>query len=127
MSLEIIQSAFEDIRECIERIIQWSSEIKKPEDLTLDPKGTMTLDAISMRLQVIGEMLKNVDKRDKEFLKKYPGIEWAEIMKMRDIISHHYLEVNAEVIYKICKNDIPQLEKAVNQILSDIDKQTTNN
>ena len=123
MSLEIIQSAFEDIKECVERVKNWSSKIAGADDFLISAHGMLTLDAVTMRLQIIGEMLKNVDKRDKEFLKKYPGIEWQEIMKLRDIISHHYREVNAEIVFKICKNDIPLLEIAVDQILIDINKQ----
>lgn len=44
-------------------------------------------------------------------------------MKMRDIISHHYREVNAEIVFKICKDDIPLLDKKVGQILLDLEKQ----
>lgn len=75
MSLEVIQSAFEDIKECIERVNEWSAAINKADDFTLSTEGMLRLDAVSMRLQVIGEMLKNIDKRDKNFLKKYPEIE----------------------------------------------------
>lgn len=83
----------------------------------------LKLDAILMRLQAIGEMVKNVDKRDKNLLYKYNDVDWAEIMKMRDLISHHYMEVNAQVVYKICTLDIPVLYETVDKILMDLDKQ----
>jgi uncharacterized protein with HEPN domain len=126
MSLEIIQSAFEDVKECVERAIEWPAEITETGDFTNSTHGMLVLDAVSMRLQVIGEMLKNIAKRDKEFLNRYPQIEWAEIIKLRDIISHHYREVNAEIVFNICKNDLPPLQKVVDKILNDINTQLKN-
>ena len=122
MSLEIIESTFEDIEESVDLIVEWTSEINEAGHFTNGTQGMMKLDAVAMRLQVIGELLKNVNKRDKEFLIKYPGVEWAEAMKLRDIISHHYSELNADIIFKICKNDIPQLKKVVVDILNDLKK-----
>ncbi|MFH1197949.1 MAG: HepT-like ribonuclease domain-containing protein [bacterium] len=123
MSLEIIQSVFEDIKECVDLITTRFIDINSHEDFTNKPEGMTKLDAITMRLQVVGELIKSVDKKNREFLKNYPQIEWIEIMKLRDIISHHYAEVNALVIFKICKDDIPLLNKTVIQILSEIKKQ----
>lgn len=60
MSLEIIQSAFEDIKECVERVNEWSAQITKAEDFVISSQGMLILDAVTMRLQVIGEMLKNI-------------------------------------------------------------------
>jgi len=42
---------------------------------------------------------------------------------MRDIISHHYFDVDAEIIYEVCKNKIPELKETIDQILTDIEKQ----
>jgi len=122
LSLEIIQSLFEDIKECIELIRSRFDNINTPEDFTNSPDGMTKLDAISMRLQVIGELVKNIDKKNKEFLQTYSQIEWSDIMRLRDIISHHYSEVNATIIFKICKNDIDKLGITVNQILLEINK-----
>jgi len=41
-----------------------------------------------MRLQIVGELLKKVQKLDPFVFEKYPEIEWQNIMKLRDIISH---------------------------------------
>lgn len=73
-----------------------------------------------MRLQTIGESLKNVEKRNKDFLSKYPEIEWKEIMKLRDIISHHYKELNADTVFYACKEDLPILEKVIDRIIKDL-------
>ncbi|MBW2671274.1 MAG: DUF86 domain-containing protein, partial [Deltaproteobacteria bacterium] len=47
-----------------------------------------------MRLQVVGELLKKINKVDNSILKNYTEIEWNKIMKLRDIVSHHYEKVD---------------------------------
>lgn len=81
--------------------------------------GVLILDSISMRLQIVGELLKKIDKINPEIWVSYPQIEWANIMKLRDIISHHYDRVDHEIIYDICRNKISDLKKAVKQIIID--------
>ena len=95
--------------------------IKSANDFTDSEGGVEKLDAICMQLIAIGESLKNIDKiTNKSLLNKYPQIEWDKIKGMRDIISHHYFDVDAEVIFDVCKNHIDDLAKTVNQIIKDI-------
>ena len=43
-----------------------------------------------MRIQAIGESLKNLDKRESELLLKVADKNyWSRIIKTRDFISHH--------------------------------------
>jgi uncharacterized protein with HEPN domain len=44
-------------------------------------------------------------------------------MKLRDIISHHYKELNADTIFYACKEDLPILETIVDKIITDLNKQ----
>jgi len=39
---------------------------------------------------------------------------------MRDIISHHYFETDAEVIYDACKNHIPELAQTINKMIREL-------
>jgi uncharacterized protein with HEPN domain len=120
MSIEIILSLFEDIKHAIRIINRRFSRIKIPHDFMKDDDGLTNYDAISMRLRIIGEALKKVDKLDKNFLDKYPQIEWYKIKRMRDFISHHYNEMDEVEVYSVCKTDIPQLEEVVDKIIKDI-------
>jgi len=36
---------------------------------------------------------------------------------MRDIITHHYFDLDAEIVYDVCKNEIPKLIDVVRTIL----------
>jgi len=74
------------------------------------------LDSICMRLQVVGELVKKIQKIDPDVFEKYPEIEWQNIMKLRDIISHHYEHVDHEIIYDICMNHLPNLKNVVQLI-----------
>ena len=56
------------------------------------------LDAISMQLIAIGEALKNLDKITAEsLLPNYSQIDWKKVKGMRDIISHHYFDIDSEL------------------------------
>ncbi|WP_245526317.1 HepT-like ribonuclease domain-containing protein [Nitratifractor salsuginis] len=57
--------------------------------------------------------MKNIDKRKPGFLEKVGDEEyWSEIIKLREIISHHNLDINSEIVYEICSEElIPLREK----------------
>jgi uncharacterized protein with HEPN domain len=46
----------------------------------------------------------------------YPAINWSEAMKMRDIIAHHYFEIEADVIFDTLQQDIKPLLQTIIQI-----------
>lgn len=93
--------------------------IAKSDDFVMNADGVLMLDSICMRLQIIGELLKKIQKIDPAILKRYPQIEWPHIMKLRDIISHHYNYVDHEIIYDICQNNMPALKKTLQLMLKD--------
>jgi uncharacterized protein with HEPN domain len=79
-----------------------------------------------MKLIAVGESIKSLDKHtNKQLLQKYPEIEWRGVMGLRDIIVHHYFDVDAEEILRIAKQDIPVLEKVIQRIIEDISTQMT--
>jgi len=44
---------------------------------------------------------------------------------MRDIITHHYFDLDAEAVYDVCENDIKLLLNTINRIIVDVQKQST--
>jgi len=91
-------------------------------DYFLDtPQGQEKLDSICMLFIAIGESLKNINKlTDKKLLTQYPNIDWKAIKGMRDILSHHYFDMNAEAIYNVCTDDINKLHTTIRQIIMNI-------
>jgi uncharacterized protein with HEPN domain len=65
------------------------SRIRVPEDFVLTAEGVTLLDAISMRLQVIGESVKQIQKTNPSLLEHYAQIEWDKIVRFRDLVSHY--------------------------------------
>jgi len=96
--------------------------IHNAEDFLNDEQSLEKLDAICMQLIAIGESLKKLDKiTNQELLSKYPSVEWHKAMGLRDIISHHYFDINAEVIYDVCQNEIPKLIFEMKNILKELE------
>ena len=75
------------------------------------------LDAVSMRLQVVGETVKKINKIEPLMFERYPDVEWSKIMRLRDIISHHYEMVDHEIIFDICENHLPRLKSTIQKII----------
>ena len=92
------------------------SGIGIPDDFVSTPEGVTLLDAISMRLQVIGESVKQIQKRNSVFLSTYPEIEWDKIARFRDLVSHHYAHVDHELVFDICKRHIPKLGEVLQKL-----------
>lgn len=83
----------------------------KCEDDFMDSKeGQEKLDGICMKLIAVGESLKKVDSiTDRSLLQRYPQVEWKKVKGIRDFISHHYFDLDAEMILDICQNHIGTL------------------
>lgn len=88
MSNEIIIKRFLDIKDCIEIILDRTSNLKSHMDFVNDDEAIEKFDSVMMRLQVIGELLKNIDKKIPDFLKTYSEINWKQAVGLRNIISH---------------------------------------
>jgi uncharacterized protein with HEPN domain len=105
--------------ESIELIDERFSRVRLAEDFVLSSDGTTLLDAVCMRLQVIGESVRKIEKLDPSFLTRYTSIEWDKLARFRDMVSHHYAQVDHEIIYDICNVHIPRLKDALQKMRSD--------
>jgi uncharacterized protein with HEPN domain len=114
---DVIRENLKVIIESIALIEERFEKINSADDFVLNSHGTFVLDAISMRLQIVGELFKKIDKIDNSLFRRYPEIEWGKIMKLRDIISHHYEMIDHEIIFDICIHHIPKLKATVQRII----------
>lgn len=119
---ELASDHLRTIAEALELIISPTSMIQTSDDFLLSPDGMLRLDAICMNLIALGETVKGLDKVTRsEFLPNYSTIYWSGVMRMRDKIAHHYFEIDAEVVFKTVKYDIPQMLPVVRQMIEDLD------
>jgi uncharacterized protein with HEPN domain len=119
----LVIEILEQIHNAIDIILK-RFEIVDSKDFFIDtPNGMEKLDGICMQLIAIGESLKNIDKiTHKELLKKYPEVDWKGAKGIRDIISHHYFDLDAEEIYYVCDEKLPMLKLTIYQIIQDLKK-----
>jgi uncharacterized protein with HEPN domain len=120
---ELVLDILDQIVEACE-IVQERCKFATCENDFMDTKeGQEKLDSICMKLIAVGESLKNIDKlTDKKLLEEYPQIEWRKIKGIRDFISHHYFDLDAEVIFGICQDHIDDLLAVLKQMRSDLSK-----
>lgn len=105
----------------LEQILTRCSDVHNVNDFLLTESGIMKLDSICMKLTAIGESVKSLDKiTNKKLLTRYPEIPWKNVMGVRDIIVHHYFDIDADEIFRICKEDIPQLLIVIRKIINDL-------
>jgi len=110
------------IIEAIEIVQKRCTFAKSEDDFCDTEEGQEKLDGICMKLVAVGESLKNIDKiTDKELLVQYPQVEWKKVKGIRDIISHHYFDLDASVIYEICTEYIDILLDTLKKIKSDLE------
>ena len=116
----MVLSTLEDIVFSIELIISRFETIKSSDDF-LEGDGLEKLDSISMRLVAIGEGFKNIDKlTNKTLLPQYPSVDWKGVKGVRDILSHHYFQLDAETIFEICDNYLEELLSVTNKMMTDV-------
>jgi uncharacterized protein with HEPN domain len=114
-TLELLNFVLESIRLIHRRF----EPIGSGDDFLENDDGLDRLDAISMRIQSIGEALKNLYKREEALLLQVEDKNyWSTIIKARDFISHHYVDLDAETIFDICENELNILEKNVKKLKS---------
>lgn len=115
---ELTLDSLANIEDALKMIIDRSSVVNTPDDFLISPDGMMRLDAICMNLIALGEAVKGLDKITKgELLILFPEIYWSGVMRMHDKIAHHYFEIDAEVVYKTLKNDIPAMLPVVRRMI----------
>ena len=109
------------ILNALDTIIYRFEPVKSLTDLTDSPSGMEKLDSICMQLIAIGEGLKNFDKiTNNSLLHHYPEVNWKGAKAMRDIISHHYFEIDAEIIFEVCQKKIKPLRDTIEKILNSL-------
>ena len=83
--------------------------------------GKEKLDSICMLFIAIGESLKKIDKlTDKKLLINYPQVDFKAVKGMRDVLSHHYFDINAEAVYDVCIEDLDSLHSVIKSMIEDI-------
>lgn len=109
------------IEKAIVRILHNFQVVDSYHYYLLTPEGMERLESTCMLLMAIGEGLKGIDKiTDEKLFVKYPEIDWRGAMGMRDIIAHHYFDLDAALVYDVVKNNLPPMLETVRKIRKEL-------
>ena len=113
-NLPIVLHTLDQIELAIGRLQERTKNIRSVDDFLSTPGGMEKLDAACMVLIAIGESIKNLDKvSEGKLLPTYPSIPWKKVMGIRDIMAHHYFEVDADVVFGVISKELDPLKKAI--------------
>ena len=113
----LIDEIISQMLEAIKRIERRFTGIQNPNDFVSSTEGIDRLDGICMMLIAIGESCKHLDKiTDGTLFAQYSEIDWKGIKGIRDIISHHYFDINAEIVFSVCSKRIPLLKTTLQKM-----------
>lgn len=115
---ELVLEILRQIEDAALTVMSRFEPVKTVADFTDSPASVEKMDSICMLLIVIGEALKNLERKtDGKLLERYPDIDWKKAKGMRDILTHHYSEVNAEAIFNTCRDKIPKLALVLKKLV----------
>ena len=90
-------------------------------DFTDSPSGMEKMDSLCMQLIVIGEAIKKLDKiTEGLLLSRYLDVDWRKAAGMRDILTHHYADIDPNAVFYTCRDKIPVLSKTIRRIITEI-------
>lgn len=118
---ELLYYSLKRILATIERIINNSKAIEDAQYYVLSPAGMERLESTCMLLLAIGESIKGIDKMtQKQLLPKYPEVDWRGVMGIRDIIAHHYFDIDETIVFDVVKNKLPEMQNTIKRMITEL-------
>ena len=99
-----------DILDAIAKIERYTAAMS-PSEFEADSR---TLDAVVRNFIIIGEAAAHMSP---EIVAKYPDIPWRLMGDMRNFAVHEYWGVDASVIWRTIKDDLPALSGTLRKIV----------
>lgn len=100
----------EDMLIAIKKIRRYTENIQSLEEFKANE---LIADAVIRNLEVLGEAAR---KLPTEFQEEYPDIPWRNIIGLRNIVAHGYFVVDLEIIWRVIRYQLPELEGKIERI-----------
>jgi uncharacterized protein with HEPN domain len=118
----LLREILSQMLEGIERIEYRFEGIETPEDFTKDRNGIDRLDGIGMMLIALGESLKSFERAGgRPSMDQHPEVDWKGAKGVRDFLSHHYFDLDPEIVFGICRDRISGLKTAITNMRDQLD------
>jgi uncharacterized protein with HEPN domain len=118
---ELVLSILAQIEAALEKIASRAEPVQSADDFTGTPAGQEKLDSICMLFMAVGEALKNIDHiTGGALLLQYPEIDWKGAIGFRDIIAHHYFDIDAEQVFWISTHEVGPLSAAIKRMIKEL-------
>ncbi len=72
--------------------------------------------AVERNLEIVGEAARRVSSETRDALTDIP---WKSIIGLRNVLAHEYDQVRHEVLWRICRNELPLLIRQLEAIGAD--------
>jgi uncharacterized protein with HEPN domain len=117
----LVLSLLKQIDDALGKIKRRILHIDSANNFTDSPAGMEKLDGICMLFIAIGEALKHIDKMTEgHLLSQYPEIDWKGAIGFRDIIAHHYFDIDADQVFWICRQELEPLSSTVQKMIKEL-------
>ena len=111
---DMVDAMLGKIEQAIIRILNNSQSIDSYHYYLITPAGMERLESTCMLLMAVGE------GTNKNLLVHYPEIDWKGVMGMRDIIAHHYFDLDAAVVFEVVKNNLPSMLTIIKKMRTEL-------
>lgn len=101
-----------DILESIERIEKYAARGRQAFE-----RDELLQTWVVHHVQIIGEA---AAKLSEQLCSGHPGVPWAEIVAMRNVLVHEYFGVDVEEIWATVQHDLPRLKQKLAAILAEL-------
>ena len=103
-----------DIGEAIQRIEKYASQGRKAFE-----RDELIQNWVLRHLQILGAACRNLSS---EFRSHHPEVPWPQVIGMRNILVHHYFEMDVEAVWSAVERDLPNLKQKLQAILQQLGK-----
>ena len=101
-----------DIADACNDILEFVQGMTRDEFL----EDLKTQAAVLHRMLIIGEAVKRLSD---ECRQSSPTVPWKQIARTRDMLIHHYEEVDLHEVWNITERNILELQREAEQLLND--------
>jgi uncharacterized protein with HEPN domain len=102
------------VLDAIGKIQKFTEDFDNADELYADD---LVFDAVLMNFVVIGE---TVVKLSSELISETNRIPWLKIKSFRNLIAHNYFGIDAEEVWQIAKNNLPDLKIELNKLINSV-------